>query len=51
MQHELAASPGVKLFRDAAEYYGLGYTVEQRGQLRIGAYRGSLSLVYAHAGR
>ena len=50
MQDKLAASPGVKLFREAAGYYGLGYTVEAQDQLTIGAYHGSLGLVYAHAG-
>ena len=28
MQKELDASPGVTLFKQAAEFYGLGYTVE-----------------------
>jgi uncharacterized protein YlxW (UPF0749 family) len=51
MQDRMNASPGVKLFREAAGYYGLGYTVEQRSDVRIGAYRGSLTLDYAHAGR
>jgi len=51
MQDELAASPGVKLFRDAAGYYGLGYTVETTDRLDIPAYRGSLTLNYAHAGK
>jgi uncharacterized protein YlxW (UPF0749 family) len=51
MQKRLSASPGVKLYEEAAGYYGLGYTVEQRDQVSIGAYRGSLSLVYATPGR
>jgi uncharacterized protein YlxW (UPF0749 family) len=51
MQDRMNASPGVKLFREAAGYYGLGYTVEQRSDVRVGAYRGSLTLDYAHPGR
>jgi uncharacterized protein YlxW (UPF0749 family) len=50
MQDRLSSSPGVKLYREAAGYYGLGYTVEQRDEVNVGPYRGSLSLVYAHAG-
>ena len=49
MQEKLNSSPGVKLFRDAAGYFGLGYTVETAGRLDIPAYRGSITLGYAHA--
>ena len=31
MQAQLARSPGVALFEEAAGYYGLGYTVETAG--------------------
>jgi hypothetical protein len=51
MLNKLASSPGVKLFREAAEFYGLGYTVSQQGDVEIPAYSGSISLNYAHAGR
>jgi uncharacterized protein YlxW (UPF0749 family) len=47
MQHQLAASPGVQLFQEAAGYYGLGYTVETRSRVDVPAYRGPLTLSYA----
>lgn len=50
MQKALDTAPGVKLFRQAADYYGLGYTVEQSSALKLPAYRGSLSLAHARAG-
>lgn len=50
MQSELDASPGVQLFREAASYYGLGYTVEQRSRLTVPAYTGPVTLSYARAG-
>jgi uncharacterized protein YlxW (UPF0749 family) len=51
MQDRLDASPGVQLFRSAAEYYGLGYTVEQQDKLDLPAYSGPVTLSYATAGR
>jgi uncharacterized protein YlxW (UPF0749 family) len=51
MQDRLASSPGVALFREAAEYYGLGYTVETSSDLHVPAYRGPVTLSYAKAGR
>ena len=51
MEDKLATSPGVKLFEQAAEYFGLGYTVEQQSDLHLSAYRGSTTLLYAEAGR
>lgn len=51
MLKKLASSPGVKLFREAAEFYGLGYTVDRQGDLAVPAYSGSISLNYAHTGR
>jgi uncharacterized protein YlxW (UPF0749 family) len=50
MQGALNASPGVKLFQQAAGYYGLGYTTASESQLRLAAYTGSIALAYAHAG-
>lgn len=50
MQDALGASPGVRLFRQAAGYYGLGYTTESESDLRLPAYRGTMSLAYARAG-
>ena len=50
MQSALDASPGVHLFQQAASYYGLGYTTESQDDLRLPAYRGSISLEYARAG-
>ena len=49
MLQRLAASPGVKLFREAADYYGLGYTVGVQSTLDVPAYTGSVTLSYAHA--
>jgi uncharacterized protein YlxW (UPF0749 family) len=49
MQKQLADSPGVQLFQEAATYYGLGYTVETNDRLVVPAYRGPLSLSYARA--
>lgn len=51
MQDMLNASPGVKLFRDAAGYYGLGYTVETKSRIAVPAYDGSIGLVYAKVAR
>ena len=51
MLKKLASSPGVKLFREAAEFYGLGYTVDRQDDLAVPAYAGSISLNYARAGR
>ncbi len=50
MQDALNASPGVRLFQQAADYYGLGYTAESESDLRLPAYSGSISLEYARAG-
>jgi hypothetical protein len=41
----------VKLFREAAGYYGLGYTVGTTEDLDVPAYRGPIGLRYAHAGK
>lgn len=51
MQKKLSASPGVKLFREAASYYGLGYTVSTQSRLDLPAYRGPVTLSYAHVGK
>ena len=47
MLSALDSSPGVAIFTQAAEYYGLGYTVEEQSNLALAAYRGSISLQYA----
>jgi uncharacterized protein YlxW (UPF0749 family) len=49
MQDTLDASPGVKLFKEAAAFYGLGYTVESQTQLELPAYKGTVGLAYATA--
>ena len=49
MVRELDASAGVRLFVQAAQYYGLGYTVERSSLLHLPAYRGPVSLTYAKA--
>lgn len=50
MHSELDASPGVRLFEQAASYYGLGYTVESSSKLDLPAYSGAIGLAYARAG-
>jgi len=50
MRTAMDRSPGVTLYRQAAGYYGLGYTVEQVAALQLPAYTGSISLSYAKAG-
>jgi uncharacterized protein YlxW (UPF0749 family) len=49
MQQQLDESPGVKLFRDAAGYYGLGYTVETADRVEVPSYRGSITVEYGRA--
>jgi uncharacterized protein YlxW (UPF0749 family) len=49
MHDRLDASPGVKLYTQAAGYYGLGYTVEQNDRLNLPAYTGPIGLTYAKA--
>jgi uncharacterized protein YlxW (UPF0749 family) len=51
MQERLDASPGVKLFREAAGYYGLGYTIETKDDLDLPAFSGPITLSYATAGK
>lgn len=48
MSSALNASPGVRLFVQAAEYYGLGFTIETVDDVQVPAYTGSLGLLYAH---
>jgi hypothetical protein len=50
MNASLDASPGVALFRQAASYYGLGYTVASEDDLELPGYSGSIALRYAAAG-
>jgi len=50
MLQKLTSSPGVKLFREAAGYYGLGYTVDVQDDVKVPAYRGPIGLSYARAG-
>jgi uncharacterized protein YlxW (UPF0749 family) len=49
MQRALGRSPGVALFKEAAGYYGLGYTVEAQNRLDLSAYHGTVGLTYAKA--
>ena len=49
MQKELDASPAVNLFKQAAEFYGLGYTVDDQTDVNLPAYTGPLGLSYARA--
>jgi uncharacterized protein YlxW (UPF0749 family) len=51
MLQRLASSPGVKLFREAAEYYGLGYTVDVQSSIDVPAYSGPITLSYASAAK
>jgi uncharacterized protein YlxW (UPF0749 family) len=47
MQRALAADPGVRLFRDAAAVYGLGYQEVVEGDVTLPAYEGSSALRFA----
>lgn len=49
MQRQLNASPGVRLFVQAASFYGLGYSTESQSTLHLPAYTGSVALAYARA--
>lgn len=51
MQDRMAASPGVKLFREAASYYGLVYTVDTRSRVDVPGYAGIVGLTYAHVAK
>jgi uncharacterized protein YlxW (UPF0749 family) len=51
MRMAMDRSPGVALYRQAASYYGLEYTVEQVAAVQLPAYTGSISLSYAKAGQ
>jgi uncharacterized protein YlxW (UPF0749 family) len=50
MSSELGRSPGVTLYRQAASYYGLRYTVESEQRIDLPAYDGPLALDYAKTG-
>jgi uncharacterized protein YlxW (UPF0749 family) len=50
MSAALDNSPGVRLFQQAAGYYGLGYTVETTDDVDVPAYTGSIGLEYARVG-
>jgi uncharacterized protein YlxW (UPF0749 family) len=47
MSAALNASPGVRLFEQAASYYGLGYSVETADDVQVPKYQGSVALRYA----
>jgi uncharacterized protein YlxW (UPF0749 family) len=47
MERQLDGSPGVKLFVQAAGYFGLGYTVETVDRLDLPPYVGSVGLSFA----
>lgn len=52
MKQRLDGSPGVQLFRQAADYYGLGYSVAMNQHLQLPAYGEPPVLSYARpAGR
>jgi uncharacterized protein YlxW (UPF0749 family) len=50
MQASLDASRGVTYFKEAAAFYGLGYTVESEDHLQLPAYTGPIGLAYARPG-
>jgi len=47
MQNSLDQAPGVTLFKQAASYYGLGYTVESQDAIQLPAYDGPIGQTYA----
>jgi uncharacterized protein YlxW (UPF0749 family) len=50
MEDSLDREPGVTLFKQAAGYYGLGYTVESQDSVTLAAYDGPIGQTYAKAG-
>jgi uncharacterized protein YlxW (UPF0749 family) len=50
MVASLDASRGVTYFKEAAAFYGLGYTVESEDHLQLPAYKGPIGLTYARPG-
>jgi uncharacterized protein YlxW (UPF0749 family) len=46
---QLAASPQVQVFRQAVEDYGLGFAVQDRGEITLPAYDGPPAMEYATA--
>ncbi|WP_137722864.1 DUF881 domain-containing protein [Prescottella subtropica] len=44
----LANEPGIKMFKQYAVRYGLGYTQQESGQLTVPGYTGQLHTEYAH---
>jgi uncharacterized protein YlxW (UPF0749 family) len=50
VRSELAGSPQVAIFRQAADAFGLTYEVRERPQVEVPAYDGPLALQYAVAG-
>jgi uncharacterized protein YlxW (UPF0749 family) len=44
MQRSLDSSPGVRVFREAAAKYGLGYDMKLEGDVTVPAYQGSIAL-------
>jgi uncharacterized protein YlxW (UPF0749 family) len=50
MQDSLDHAPGVTLFKQAASYYGLGYTVEAQDSVLLPAYDGPINQTYAKVG-
>jgi uncharacterized protein YlxW (UPF0749 family) len=50
MREQLAASPEVQVFQEAAEDYGLTYDADDQQQLTLPAYDGALDMRYARAG-
>ncbi|WP_164701828.1 DUF881 domain-containing protein [Modestobacter sp. KNN46-3] len=50
MRDELAASPGVQVFQEAADAYGLTFDVEEQDKLTLPAYDGALDMQYARVG-
>ncbi|HEV7193587.1 MAG TPA: DUF881 domain-containing protein [Jatrophihabitantaceae bacterium] len=47
LQRQLDASPAVTLFKQAAEFYGLGYTVDAQAHVEVPAYTRPIGLIYA----
>lgn len=51
MLERLDASRGVRTYKEAAEFYGLGWTVGATDSITLPAYRGPLGLTYARPAR
>jgi uncharacterized protein YlxW (UPF0749 family) len=49
LRASLATEPGVRLYRQAVDYFGLGYEVKDEREVTLPGYDGPVRLGYAEA--